>query len=54
MMRIGIPDDYQKVIRGLEAFKILDGHEVTVVHDNIVDVPAFTHDNRGGTFAIIT
>ena len=32
-MRIVIPDDYQKVIRSLDCFARLAGHEVTVLHD---------------------
>ncbi len=32
-MRVSIPDDYQKVIRTLDCFKMLQGHEVTIVHE---------------------
>jgi D-3-phosphoglycerate dehydrogenase len=32
-MRIAIPDDYQDVIRSLDCFKRLSGHEVSVFHD---------------------
>jgi D-3-phosphoglycerate dehydrogenase / 2-oxoglutarate reductase len=32
-MRIAIPDDYQDVIRSLDCFKRLAGHEVSVFHD---------------------
>jgi Phosphoglycerate dehydrogenase and related dehydrogenases len=32
-MRIAIPDDYQDVIRSLDCFKRLTGHEVSVFHD---------------------
>ena len=32
-MRIVIPDDYQNVIRSLDCFARLAGHEVTVLHD---------------------
>jgi len=32
-MRIVIPDDYQDVIRSLDCFSRLSGHEVTVLHD---------------------
>ena len=32
-MRIAIPDDYQNVIKKLDAFQLLKGHEVTIVHE---------------------
>jgi D-3-phosphoglycerate dehydrogenase / 2-oxoglutarate reductase len=32
-MRIAIPDDYQHVIRTLDCFQLLKGHEVTIVHE---------------------
>ncbi|BDM22159.1 D-2-hydroxyacid dehydrogenase family protein [Pseudomonas sp. LRP2-20] len=32
-MRIAIPDDYQDVIRSLDCFKRLAGHDVSVFHD---------------------
>ncbi|HEX2914215.1 MAG TPA: D-2-hydroxyacid dehydrogenase family protein [Chloroflexia bacterium] len=37
-MRIVIPDDYQDVIRSLNAFSKLEGHEVTVYHDTSKDL----------------
>lgn len=32
-MRIAIPDDYQNVIRTLDCYSLLAGHEVTVLHE---------------------
>lgn len=32
-MKIAIPDDYQHVIKTLDCFKMLDGHDVTIVHE---------------------
>lgn len=39
-MRIAIPDDYQDCVRSLDCFSRLDGHEVTLYHDNVKDVDA--------------
>ncbi len=38
-MKIIIPDDYQRAVSGLEAFKKLAGHDVTLYHDYGVDEP---------------
>lgn len=38
-MHIVIPDDYQNVVRGLDCFKKLAGHSVTVHHDSIKALP---------------
>ncbi|MEL6252002.1 MAG: D-2-hydroxyacid dehydrogenase family protein [Bacteroidota bacterium] len=32
-MRIAIPDDYQNVIQSLDCFQLLQGHELTIVHE---------------------
>lgn len=37
-MRIVIPDDYQDAVRGLDCYRKLAGHEVTVYHDTLTDV----------------
>lgn len=37
-MKIVIPDDYQDTIRGLDCFRKLEGHEVTIYHDTVRDV----------------
>ena len=37
-MRIVIPDDYQDAVRGLDCFRELDGHQVTIYHDSIKDI----------------
>ncbi|MCR9288549.1 MAG: D-2-hydroxyacid dehydrogenase family protein [Bacteroidetes bacterium] len=34
-MRISIPDDFQKVIKTLDCFQLLSGHEITILHDYI-------------------
>jgi D-3-phosphoglycerate dehydrogenase len=36
-MKIVIPDDYQNIIRKLDCFRLLDGHEVTIYHDEAKD-----------------
>ena len=37
-MHIVIPDDYQNCVRGLEAFKQLSGHQVTIYNDTVSDI----------------
>ncbi len=37
-MNIVIPDDYQDVVRSLDCFPRLVGHEVTIYHDTVTDV----------------
>ncbi|WP_277374502.1 D-2-hydroxyacid dehydrogenase family protein [Pseudomonas sp. AA-38] len=37
-MRIVIPDDYQRVVQGLECFSLLEGFDVRVYHDAVSDV----------------
>ncbi|MBI1278255.1 MAG: D-2-hydroxyacid dehydrogenase family protein [Anaerolineaceae bacterium] len=37
-MKIVIPDDYQDAVSGLDCFRKLDGHNVTVYHDTVTDV----------------
>jgi D-3-phosphoglycerate dehydrogenase / 2-oxoglutarate reductase len=39
-MHIVIPDDYQDVVRTLDAFAKLDGHAVTIYNDTVKDVDA--------------
>ena len=36
-MRISIPDDYQHAIKTLHCFKMLGGHDVTILHDHITN-----------------
>ncbi len=36
-MHIVIPDDYQNVIRSLDCFALLEGHQVSVYHDAVAD-----------------
>lgn len=37
-MNVVIPDDYQHVVRSLDCFSRLDGHDVQVFHDSTADV----------------
>jgi D-3-phosphoglycerate dehydrogenase len=39
-MKIVIPDDYQDVVRHLDAFAKLSGHDVTIFNDTVKDVDA--------------
>lgn len=39
-MNIVIPDDYQDCVRSLDAFKQLEGHDVTIYHDTLTDLDA--------------
>lgn len=34
-MKIAILDDYQDATRGLECFKLLDGHEVKIFNNSV-------------------
>lgn len=37
-MKIVIADDYQDCVQTLDAFKQLEGHDVTVYHDTLTDL----------------
>ena len=37
-MKVSILDDYQDTLRGLDCFRRLDGHEVTVWNDHVDDL----------------
>ena len=39
-MNIVIPDDYQDAVRGLDCFRLLAGHDVTVYHDTVTAIDA--------------
>ena len=41
-MKIVIPDDYQDSVRSLDAFKLLEGHDVTIYHDTLTDLDALS------------
>lgn len=41
-MKIVIPDDYQDCVRSLEAFKQLEGQDVTIYHDPLADLNALS------------
>jgi len=41
-MKIVIPDDYQDCVRSLDAFKQLEGHDVTIYHDTLTNLDALS------------
>ncbi|MEA2117239.1 D-2-hydroxyacid dehydrogenase family protein [Halovibrio sp. HP20-50] len=41
-MKIVIADDYQDCVRHLDAFKLLEGQEVTIYHDTLTDLDALS------------
>lgn len=41
-MKIAISDDYQDCVRSLDAFKQLEGHDVTIYHDTLTDLDALS------------
>ena len=41
-MKIVIPDDYQDCVRRLDAFKQLEGHDVTIYHDTLTNLDALS------------
>jgi D-3-phosphoglycerate dehydrogenase len=41
-MKIVIPDDYQDVVRHLDAFAKLAGHDVTIFNDTVSDIDALS------------
>lgn len=53
-MRIAIPDDYQQVIKTLDCFSMLQGHEVTVVHTHLASVEALVGQLNDPEILILT
>ena len=39
-MKVAVLDDYQNVVRTLDAFKLLEGHDVTIWNDHTKDIDA--------------
>ncbi|HSP00047.1 MAG TPA: NAD(P)-dependent oxidoreductase, partial [Thioalkalivibrio sp.] len=52
-MHIVIPDDYQDGVRGLECFKRLSGHQVTVYNDTVRDLDALTERFRAAEALVL-
>jgi D-3-phosphoglycerate dehydrogenase len=42
-MHVVIPDDFQDAVRGLDCFKRLAGHRVTVFHDSVRNLETLAH-----------
>ena len=42
-MHVVIPDDFQDAVRGLDCFKRLTGHRVTVFHDSVRNLETLAH-----------
>jgi len=53
-MRIAIPDDYQNAIETLDCFKMLEGHEVTIVHEYTPDNQALAPKLNDPEFLVLT
>ncbi len=53
-VKIVIPDDYQDVVRGLEAYAKLAGYEVTVYHDSVKDVDTLAERFRDADALVLT
>ena len=45
-MKIAILDDYADVVRHLDCFKTLRGHEVTILNEHIADLDALAERVR--------
>ncbi|WP_386079335.1 D-2-hydroxyacid dehydrogenase family protein [Vreelandella sp. F11] len=52
-MKIAIPDDYQDCVRSLDAFKQLEGHEVTVYNDTLTDLDALSAQFLGAEALVL-
>ena len=46
-MKVAILDDYFDTLRGLECFRLLDGHEVTVFNDHVQETDALAQRLEG-------
>ncbi|MCO1660430.1 D-2-hydroxyacid dehydrogenase family protein [Pseudonocardia humida] len=51
-MRVSILDDYVDTLRSLDCFRLLDGHDVTVLTDHVPDVDALA-GRLAGTEALV-
>ncbi len=52
-MKIVIPDDYQDAIRGLDCYRKLAGHQVTIYHDTVKDIETLAARFRGAEVLIL-
>jgi D-3-phosphoglycerate dehydrogenase len=52
-MKIAILDDYADVVRHLDCFCALDGHEVTIFNDYVSDVDALAQRARGAEALVL-
>ncbi len=53
-MHIVIPDDYQHVIRSLDCFSLLDGHQVSVYHDTAKNLDLLVQRFRDADALVLT
>lgn len=53
-MRIVIPDDYQNVIRSLQCFDKLSGHDVRVYNDTVTDTDVLAERFRDAEVLVLT
>jgi D-3-phosphoglycerate dehydrogenase len=53
-MHIVIPDDYQHVIRSLDCFSLLDGHQVSVYHDTVKNLDLLAQRFRDADALVLT
>ncbi len=53
-MRIDIPDDYQDIVRRLDCFPKLAGHDVRIHHDTVSDVDALAARLAGSDAVVLT
>ena len=53
-MHIVIPDDYQNVVRTLDCFKTLDGHQISVFHDAVDDLHTLVERFREADALVLT
>ncbi len=52
-MRIVIPDDYQRAVAGLDCFRELAKHEVTIYSDTVKDVATLAERFRGAEALVL-
>lgn len=53
-LRIAIPDDYQNVIQSLDCFQLLNGHDVTIVHDYLSEPKALATQLNNPEVLVLT
>jgi D-3-phosphoglycerate dehydrogenase / 2-oxoglutarate reductase len=52
-MKIVIPDDYQDAVRGLDCYRKLAGHQVTIYHDSVKDIETLAARFSGAEVLIL-